>query len=79
MFQLLQSGGVCNPKLILHPARHASLGVGQRGVERPVAAAAFPDYAALIQNPNERTGLAAVADLDGAKLSDPPPKMRIRC
>ncbi len=37
------SGGVCNPKLVLHPARHARLGVGQRGIERRIAQPVPPD------------------------------------
>ena len=28
---------------------------------------------------DERAGVTAVADLDGPKLSDPPPQMRIPC
>jgi len=66
-----------NPKLILHPACCPCLGIGERCIERPVALSAFPEDAALIQNPNKRTGLTAMADLDGDKLSDPSLKMRI--
>jgi hypothetical protein len=52
--------------------------IGQRGIERPVTAAALPDHAALIQNPDERTRLVAVADFNGAKLSDPSPQVGVR-
>lgn len=75
----LESSVVYNANFILHPAGHAHFGIGERSIERSVAPAAFPDDAALIQNPDERTGLAAVADLDGSKLSGPSPEMRIRC
>jgi hypothetical protein len=71
------SGGVRDPKLVPHPPGHARLGVGQRGIERLVAAAALPNYAAFIQNANKPTGLNAVADLDGSELGGPTPEMRI--
>lgn len=77
VFQPLQSGCVRDPKLIPHPPGCACVRIGQRGIQRRVAPAALPDQTAFIQNPDERTRLVAVADLDGTELSNPPPKMRI--
>lgn len=51
--------------------------ISQRGIKRSVAAAALPDHAALIQNPDERMCLAAVTDLDGARLDEPSNKVRV--
>ena len=76
VLQPLQSG-VRNPKLILHPPRYSCLGIRQCGIERTIAATAPPDHSALIQQPDERAGLVAVPDLDGAVFSDPAPKARI--
>jgi hypothetical protein len=55
---------MADAKLVPHPLRHARFGIGQRGIERQVAPAALPDNPTIIQNPDERTRLVAVADLD---------------
>jgi hypothetical protein len=79
VFQLLQSGGVRDPKLVPHPPGHACFSIRQRGSHRPVAAAACPDDAALIEHANERKSLSTVPDLDGSELNGPAAKMRVRC
>jgi len=48
-----ESGGIRDSKVVCHPAGHPSLGIGQRGIERPLVTVALPNDAALVQNPNE--------------------------
>jgi hypothetical protein len=76
VFQPLQSG-VHDPKLGPHPPGYARLSIIQSGIKRPVAAAALPDHAAFVEHADERTCLVAVADFQGAKLTEPAPQVRM--
>ena len=72
-----QSTRTSDSKLILDPPGRVSFGIGQRGIQCCVTATPLPDDAALVKNPDERTRLAAAANLNRPKLNNPAPKVRV--